>query len=227
MLDATKFQLIRKDGVLQLALIEEPRIVIFADFLSGIARNRRATSGKKNLLYRAVGFNKMPLRVLDATAGLGTDAVQLAMWGAEVSACERSQVLHELCVDALQRACAEVAFAKTLQGRLKIFHTDARAYMRALTLEQCPEVVYLDPMYPESKRTALPNKIMQVQRALLSDTPDDSFELWQDAMKCARRRVVVKRPLWAKPLSENVSAVFKGKTMRFDMYLVNGAANKL
>jgi hypothetical protein len=33
------------------------------------------------------------------------------------------------------------------------------------------------------------------------------------------RRVVVKRPLHAKPLAEDVSVVFKGASTRFDVYV--------
>lgn len=85
-----------------------------------------------------------------------------------------------------------------------------------------PDVVYLDPMYPEEGRSksALPKKTMQMFRRLL-DGDEDANELWEAAMKVALKRVVVKRPLHAPSLgTKKPNHSFEGKTARFDLYLV-------
>ncbi len=82
-------------------------------------------------------------------------------------------------------------------------------------------MIYLDPMYPEDeKATALPKKTMQMFRRLL-DGDTDAESLWTVAMKTARTRVVVKRPVKAPSLGGRPAHSFEGKTARYDLYLTS------
>ena len=163
-------------------------------------------------LLRAARVKARPARLLDLTAGLATDAFRLARAGFEVLACERVPVIHALVEDALCRAATIPA-----PGRLELRLGDARSVLADPTLP-APDVIYLDPMFPGEGRTALPRRELQLLRELTGDD-DTGAELLVLARARARRRVVVKRPLHAPALAPDASLVFKGRAVRFDVYL--------
>ena len=166
-------------------------------------------------LLRAARIKVRPARLLDLTAGLATDAFRLARAGFEVLACERVPVIHALVEDALARAPAIPA-----PGKLQLRLADARSALSDPALP-APDVVYLDPMFPGDGRTALPRRELQLLRELTGED-DTSAELLALARARARRRVGVKRPLHAPALAPDASLVFKGRAVRFDVYLVAG-----
>jgi 16S rRNA (guanine1516-N2)-methyltransferase len=183
---------------------------VWADFQSVAAENRRS-AGKGLLLARAVGVRRgASLRVLDATAGLGRDAYTLAALGCEVVACERSPIFAALLLDAAARADGDPALT-----RLHVQVGDTREVMR----DSGFDVVYLDPMFPARRKSALVKKEMQYMQAVLGD--DNGVELFGPALRCATRRVVVKRPVHAPRLAETPAPthMLKGKTVRFDVYV--------
>jgi 16S rRNA (guanine1516-N2)-methyltransferase len=163
-------------------------------------------------LLRAARVKARPARLLDLTAGLATDAFRLARAGFEVLACERVPVIHALVEDALSRAATIPA-----PGRLELRLGDARSVLADAALP-APDVIYLDPMFPGEGRTALPRRELQLLRELTGND-DTGAELLALARARARRRVVVKRPLHAPALAPDVSLVFKGRAVRFDVYL--------
>lgn len=149
--------------------------------------------------------------LLDATAGLGYDTYLLALAGFVVTAVERSVEVHRLLEDAVAHADAEC------RNRITLRCGDARTVIG----EVRPEIVYMDPMYPMKRRpSALPPKEMQIVRALAGDDLDCS-ELFDAAMAVARR-VVVKRPLHAKPMATPHHSI-AGKLARFDVFERGGA----
>lgn len=180
---------------------------IYADFQSAAIDSRRK-AGKGLLLAKAVGARR-GLQVLDATAGLGRDAYTLAALGCDVTAVERSEVIAALLQDALQRAQGDPIVA-----RIKLIVGDAREVMQAGAFE----VVYLDPMFPERRKSAKVKKEMQYMQALLGE--EDGSDLLEPAMRCATSRVVAKRPAHAPALGPNPAHQYKGKSVRFDVYLV-------
>ena len=89
---------------------------------------------------------------------------------------------------------------------------------RGLVAEFRPNVIYLDPMHPPQKKTALSKKDMRIFREIVgSDT--DQCALLEAALDFGASRVVVKRPSHAGPLHDAVSHSVKGKTTRFDVYM--------
>jgi 16S rRNA (guanine1516-N2)-methyltransferase len=156
-----------------------------------------------------------PARLLDLTAGLATDAWRLARAGFDVIACERQPVIHALVEDALERACDLPG-----QGSITLVHTDSRTLLDDSAITR-PDVIYLDPMFPGDGRTALPRRELQLLRELTGDD-DTGTALLSLARARARRRVVVKRPLHAPALAPDASLVFKGRAVRFDVYLIAG-----
>lgn len=191
---------------------------IAADWLSADTQ-RRIAGGRKQLLARAIGLNKIPdLTVLDATAGLGRDGYTLAALGATVTMAERHPQIAALLADAHRRALLDARSA-LIANRISILSGNAVSAMRPHTFD----VVYLDPMYPHRGKTALPQKEMQIFRDLTAGDPDADV-LLSPALACARRRVVVKRPAKAPWLAGQKPALeMKGSQARYDVYLINNS----
>jgi 16S rRNA (guanine1516-N2)-methyltransferase len=224
--DAEAFLAFRlRSSGLELVLVDTERMfAIQADFTSPSARYRRLRGGgRSEAIARAVGLGAaVPLDVLDATAGLGTDAFVLASLGCRVRLLERVPALRDLLVDALNRARHESASADSglaeAIARMHLAGGDALGYLSALSPEQRPEVIYLDPMFPERKKSANVKKEMQVFHCLVG--PDaDAPEVLAVALEQARQRVVVKRPRLAEPLGGRPpDHMLPGVRNRFDLY---------
>ncbi|MBV52931.1 MAG: hypothetical protein CL816_02555 [Coxiellaceae bacterium] len=188
------------------------------DFLSGSNYHRyRFGGGKRQLIGRAIGLKSgYKPSILDLTAGLGRDGFVLASLGCSVTLLERSPVLYALLRDGLQRAHSATWF-QTLS--LTLHHQEAHKYLASLPAEQYPEVIYCDPMFPESKQTALVKKDMRLLRDLIGDDLDADL-LLPKSLKVATKRVVVKRHLHAPFINQSTPSIqFKGKSSRYDVYL--------
>ncbi len=190
------------------------------DFVRGPTAFRRMAMGnRRQPLARAVGIRHPAPFVLDATAGLARDMFQLACLGCRVVGVERSSVLFALVRDGLDRALAshDVALHDVV-GRIDLRRGDARDLLRSMTPEVAPDVVYLDPMYVPSERSALPKKEMRLCRMLVGDDKD-AGDLFDAARRAARERVVVKRYRKAEPLAPGISFQSIGRVVRYDVYL--------
>lgn len=191
---------------------------IYVDFLAGqLAHRRQYGGGKGQLLAKAVGLKKLQRpRVIDATAGLARDAFVLATLGCDVLMIERSPIVATLVDDAMQRAQHDIDFA-ALQLNLKV--ADATHYLSELTEENYPDVVYIDPMFPERTKSALVKKEMRILKRVVGDDID-ADALFAQALKVAKKRVVVKRPKGAPALANHKPGlVYRGKSVRYDVYL--------
>ena len=191
------------------------------DFAGGaLAHRRRFGGGRGQPLARAAGLKAgFDPTVWDATAGLGRDGFVLASLGCRVTLCERSPILAALLQDALQRAAIDADIGAWIGARLQLVHGDAGALLPQLGEAQRPEVIYLDPMYPPGKPRVLAKKDIRALQALLG--PDrDSGALLEVALRCARRRVVVKRPGRAGWLSgRKPDTCIESKKTRYDIYV--------
>ncbi len=160
------------------------------------------------LLARACGVQRgSGLTIVDATAGLGVDTFALARLGVQVLAVERHVALWALLWEARQRLGA---------ANVELRHADARAVLG----ERSPgsvDVVYLDPMFPERRKKALPGKAMQYLRALLPEDADPLEPLLAAARRVAGDRVVVKRRR-RDPLSVEPDWQILGTSVRYDVY---------
>lgn len=191
------------------------------DFASGALTYRRARGGDRHQgLGRAAG-KPDPAdapTLIDATGGLGKDGFILAHLGWQVTLLERSPVLAWLLADGVARGRTDASAGPVCQ-RMRVLHREAVDCLDQLPAAARPQVVYLDPMYPPHRSSALPGREMQYLRRLLGDDPPDS-RLLAAACRAARGRVVVKRPAGAPPLPgpSPSHAIRLGQT-RFDIYL--------
>jgi 16S rRNA (guanine1516-N2)-methyltransferase len=187
------------------------------DFVHGATAFRRfSATSRKQPLARAIGVKgRVPLTVVDATAGLGRDTFLLACLGCHVIAIERSAVLWALLRDGIDRAATSgVAGLASVMERIQLVRGDAREILATLDAE----AIYLDPMFPSSKRTALAKKEMMVCRALLGND-SDAIELLRISRSTGAKRVVVKRHPHDTPLAPEPAVQFRGRTVRYDVYL--------
>ncbi|MEW6764716.1 MAG: class I SAM-dependent methyltransferase [Pseudomonadota bacterium] len=193
------------------------------DFLEGAMGYRRRQGVSRNeLLARAVGIKSgYKPRVLDATAGLGRDAFLLASLGCEVTLLERNPIVHALLSDGLQRA-GHTPDASAVIQRMHLLAVDAHVLSEEEGMRDQFDVLLLDPMFPERIKSALVKKPMRLFHALVGQDADADV-LLEKVLPLALKRVVVKRPLHAPCLANKTAdVIFKGKAIRFDVYLRHG-----
>ncbi len=190
------------------------------DFIGGELRHRRLYGGgKSQMILKATGLNKHKPSIMDLTAGLGRDSYVLATAGARVTMFERQPIVAALLADGLRRLRSggdeqELAIAQ----RLFLHQGDSLSCVGALAEQEAPDVIYLDPMFPERGKTAKVKKAMAFFHHLVG-SDDDAAALLPLALETARYRVVVKRPRHAPPLADKEPGLcFEGKSTRFDVY---------
>lgn len=191
---------------------------VLVDFCSGTAAWRRKHGGgKSEAIAKAVGLNKKSgLTVVDATAGLGRDALVLASCGAKVTLVERNPAVAALLADGLRRAAVHPDTADWLPERMQLVFAPSQ---QALTELPAPDVVYLDPMFPAREKSALVKKEMQAFHQVVG-SDQDADALWPLAWQLAQKRVVVKRPGYAEFLAgQKPTMQVEGKNNRFDVYV--------
>ena len=177
-------------------------------------RRVKAASKSTELLARAVG-TRQGLKVLDCTAGLGREGFLLAHLGCDVTLIERSKVIYTLLLDALNWASFDPDLKKVVD-RISLYRSDAKEY---LSRHSSWDVIYIDPMFPDKKKTSLPKGDMQYLQRFLSKEKNDG-SLLKSAFLCNFRRLVVKRPLKTrdKEIRKADSSIQNDK-IRFDIYL--------
>ena len=184
------------------------------DFTTGRALHRlKFGGGHGQPLARAVRSRDHPV-ICDATAGFGKDAFVFASLGCEVVLLERSTVVHALLKDALLRAAVNPQ-TESVVARMHLYHAESSLLPHNWPHVQQPEVIYLDPMYPENRRTA--KKEIQTLRGLLDTNRDDEALL--SAARATAARVVVKRPRKAEPLAGiGPAGNISSPNTRYDIY---------
>ncbi len=194
---------------------------IWVDFVGGAVAHRRVFGGGSGqLIAKAVGI-KQGVRpsVLDVTAGLGKDAFVLATLGCQVEMLERSPIVHALLADGLQRAAINMEVMDIIEG-MELHFADSISFMQKCV--EKPQVIYVDPMFPHSKKSASVKKEMLVFRDIVG-ADVDAGELLSTALETAQARVVVKRPRKAPIIEIPGSSItpgyaLEGKSSRYDIY---------
>ncbi|MBF7073531.1 class I SAM-dependent methyltransferase [Glaciecola sp. MH2013] len=202
---------------------------IRVDFASSALLYRKQHGGGRNeAIAKAIGIKgKESLSVIDCTAGMGSDSFVMASVGAKVTMLERSPVISALLEDALKRLTVasssdESGFLEELSANLELVKANATDYINQQSIKPLADVIYLDPMFPHKKKSALVKKEMRAFQQLLgADT--DSSELLEAALNYAGKRVVVKRPSYAEaialPSGRMPTTAIESKKHRFDVYI--------
>lgn len=184
------------------------------DFTYMLPRLRRDRVGKELLVRAARVRGVSHPSAVDATAGLGEDSLLLAAAGFEVTLCERDPVIAALLRDTLERAAKDDRLAEIV-ARMQLVEGDSIATLAAIT--ETPDVVFLDPMFPEKRKRAATNKKLQLFQRLERPCEDEEA-LMQAALAVHPRKVVVKRPLKGPYLAGiKPSSSLTGKVVRYDI----------
>ena len=189
-------------------------------FIEGpILHRLKYGKGRGQNLAKAVGmkFNKNR-NIIDATAGLGYDSFILASLGAKVTLIERSEKMYKILQNGINEGISFGGEIEKIINRMELLFGDSKDILPKLT----PEVIMIDTMYKERKKTALVKNNMRLVREIVG--PDtDYIELLEVALNCAKNRVVLKQPRYAEPIKDikKCSHQILGKTIRYDIFMTN------
>ncbi len=199
----------------RLALQSKKFMPFFIDF-SSLAHRCEQAQYQREPLAKACGITKekKPF-IVDATAGLARDSFILASYGCPVLLLEKSSLLSVLLEDALKHGAPLEAI-----GRMVLLHRNALDYFSQMP--EIPDVIYLDPMFPENKKSALVKKDMQILQDILEHDDNNGDALLEKALTTKTKRIVVKRHRHSDFLGDRKpSHQIQGKTLRFDVYCQN------
>lgn len=153
---------------------------------------------------------------IDATAGLGEDAVLLAAAGFSVRLYEKDPVIAALLDNALYRAAANPKLSETV-SRMELIYGDSIEAMKGLS--EAPDVILLDPMFPKRQKSALIKKKFQLLQQLESPCGDEEA-LLNAAVTAGAKRILIKRPLKGPYLAgRKPDYSLSGKAIRYDCFV--------
>ena len=173
--------------------------------------------GRGQNLAKAVGFKFNKNRtIIDATAGLGYDAFILASLGANVTLIERSEKIYDLLKTAISEAQLYGGEISKIVNRMNLLFGDSKDILPNIA----PEVILIDTMYKDRKKSALVKNDMRLVREVVG-SDSDHVELINVALNNASKRVVIKQPRYAETLDniKGCSHQILGKTIRYDVYV--------
>jgi len=207
-----------RDGVVQLRPLDKALgNPVSVDFIHGKTGFRFLRASHEMVVKAVAGRSKEPLCVFDVTAGLGRDSFILAAAGFSISAVERHPAIACLLWDGLDRARLSAEGAVVAE-RIRLYRGASQEVLAQLPEADRPDVVYMDPMFPERNKQALVKKEMRVFRDVVGDDLDGEALLAM-ALEVAGKRVVVKRPRKAAPVGGRKPGYqLLGKSSRFDVY---------
>ena len=203
-------------------------MAVHGDFAPMLARIRPGKLERELLVRAAKAKGAESPVAVDATAGLGEDSFLLAAAGFRVRMYESDPVIAALLRDALERALGDPSLAGIAQ-RMELFEEDSVRAMEALADAsaagganadgagmQAPDVIYLDPMFPERRKSAAVKKKFQLIHQLEKPCANEE-EMLLSAVKARPRKVVVKRPAKGPYLAGiKPSYSIAGKAVRYD-----------
>ena len=194
------------------------KIMLKCSFIEGpILHRLKYGKGRGQNLAKAVGFKFNKNRtIIDATAGLGYDAFILASLGANVTLIERSEKIYDLLKAAISEAKLYGGEISKIVNRMNLLFGDSKDILPNIA----PEVILIDTMYKERKKSALVKNDMRLVREVVG-SDSDHVELINVALNNASKRVVIKQPRYAETLDniKGCSHQILGKTIRYDVYI--------
>lgn len=195
-------------------VLGDKNMELSADF-SRLLPRLRSDRVSRELLVRAARIKgKEHPWAVDATAGLGEDSCLLAAAGFVVTLFERDPVIAALLDDGLKRASDDPRLSEIV-SRMHFVEGDSEAALHELS--ERPDVVLLDPMFPERTKSAAVKKKFQLLHKL--ERPcDDEEALLDAALAAAPLRIVIKRPPKGPWLAgRRPSFALTGKAVRYDV----------
>lgn len=197
--------------------LSDNELELCADFTESISRIKKGRV-ESELLVKASRIKNFkenrPMRVLDATAGLGEDSILLAAAGFIVDLYEYDATICALLRDAMTRAVNIPELAPVIE-RMTLHEGDSIRAME--NLDYTPDVILLDPMFPQRQKSAAVKKKFQLLQKL--ERPcDNEEELLDAALGVHPKRIVIKRPAKGPFLAgRKPDYSIEGKAIRYDV----------
>lgn len=209
-LDNGLFLVMEEDGL----TLSDGKLKMRGDFSEMLGRLKQSNL-EKEMIVKAVRIKgaDRAITVVDATAGMGEDSLLLAAAGFRVIMYEYNPVIACLLKDTIERA-KENALLSSIVSRMTIINGDSIEALRAM--EDRPDVVLLDPMFPERQKSALIKKKFQLLQRLESPCSNED-DLLEAAIIAKPKKIVIKRPLKGPVLAGvKPSHSLSGKAIRYD-----------
>ncbi len=170
--------------------------------------DRRRIS-RQSLLARATGVTtNSSLVVLDAMAGWGSDGLELASLGADVTMVEAAPEVWSLLRQRITDSGIPIAALHCGDSWSLIEQTGW-------------DVILLDPMFPERGRKGLAKLPMQRLKEVACEDDRPLAEWVAHALRHTRSRVVLKRRRTEKVIGKPDWRI-EGRSIRFDVYQRTG-----
>ena len=184
------------------------------DFLKGRLFNRLKRIEHESLIKKAIGKNKVKLKIFDATAGSLIDSIIFLKLGHRVVACEQSKILYRLLDDAILRAKNEYNFFENLS----FINSDSA---KIVDSHLDSDIFYFDPMFKDIKQNTKRSGTLQKIGNVLSleRLEDTSEQIFNQMLNKKYKKIIVKRPIKSNPLHEKINYQVKGKAIRYDIYI--------
>ncbi len=202
-----------------LALVGGP-MELRCDFEKLLARTKPAVLAKELLVRASKTKGSSKPVAIDCTAGLGHDSFLLAAAGFSVVMFERDKTIAALLEDGLSRAQNNEKLAP-IAKRMKLVNNDSLDFLCSLAHsdENPPDVIYLDPMFPERQKSASVKKKFQLLHVLEKPCDEaEEIELVHAAHAAGPRKIVIKRPAKGPHLAGiKPSYAIAGKAVRYDV----------
>lgn len=152
-------------------------------------------------------------KAIDATAGMGEDAILLAASGYDVTLFEQNPVIAALLKDAMRRARKKPVLGEIME-RMHLVEGNSIELMPKMIDDW--DLIYLDPMFPARQKSGLINKKLQLIQKLEQPCFEES-ELLEAAIKANPKKIIIKRPLKGPFLAgKEPGYSVKGKAIRYD-----------
>lgn len=189
--------------------------------LTQMSRRLKPNNLNGELIVKAAKLKDLGERPLavDATAGLGEDSILLAAAGFSVMLFERDPIIAALLRDALRRAAeSDETVIREAAARMRLFEEDS---LKALPrLAERPDIVVLDPMFPERQKSALVKKKFQLLHKIERPCADGA-EMLEAALAASPRKILIKRPLKGPYLADRKPDYsLRGKAVRYDCIVI-------
>lgn len=207
-------------GVLSLHLsddglsLEKDGLILRGDFTKMLPRLKPNNLNSEMIVKASkIKNSEGRLTLVDATAGMGEDSLLLAAAGFDVKLYEYDPVIAALLKDAMERALLLPEFYEIV-NRMELYCENSIEALGNMTIR--PDVVLLDPMFPERQKSGLIKKKFQLLQQL--ELPCSNEEALLDAaIKAGPRKIVIKRPAKGPFLSgRKPDFSYPGKAIRYD-----------
>jgi len=169
---------------------------------------------KRNNLVRTMRGLPQKSLIIDATAGLGRDALILSSLVERVILIERVPWVSALLEDGLKNSIEHLPYL----SNTRVVCSDSKKFL--LNLKTKPDAIYLDPMFENMGKSKAKREV-QALRDLTIQSNEKEL-LLEVALKKAKDRVVVKRHKKVKNLA-GIKPTFSltGRVVRYDVYSIS------